>query len=141
MWLFDPGWQSALDSAGARDMARLFSAFASRPWFDLVPDQRHEIVIDGLGEFNGLDYLTAARTKDGESIVVYLPTARPFTVNLGKISGKNATAYWFNPRTGHATSAGQFPATGSHRFLPPAGGDWVLVIDDGSLNLPPPGSG
>jgi hypothetical protein len=139
MWLFDPGWQSALDSVGARDMARLFSAFASRLWFDLVPDQKHEIVIDGLGEFNGLDYLTAARTKGGESIVVYLPTARPFTVNLGKISGKNATACWFNPRTGHATSAGQFPATGSHRFLPPAEGDWVLMIDDASRNLPPPG--
>lgn len=139
MWLFDPGWQSALDSTGARDMKNLISLFASRHWFDLVPDQKHEVVIDGLGEFNGLDYLTAARTNDGASIVAYVPSARPFTVNLSKISGKTANAWWFDPRTGGATSAGHFPATGRHKFRPPAEGDWVLVVDDASLNLPPPG--
>jgi hypothetical protein len=140
IWLFDPGWKSALDSVGARDMTRLFSVFASRRWFDLVPDQKHEIVTDGLGEFNGLDYLTAAETKDGKTIVAYLPSARPFTVDLGKLSGKNAIAWWFDPRTGHATSAGQFPATVRREFLPPSEGDWVLVVDDASQNLPPPGA-
>jgi len=32
----------------------------------------HEVVIDGLGEFNGLDYLAAARTVDGATVIAYL---------------------------------------------------------------------
>ena len=139
IWLFDPGWESALVSAGARDMTRLSSLFASRRWFDFIPDQKHEVVIDGLGEFNGLDYLTAAITKNRKSIVAYLPSARPFTVNLNKILGENATVWWFNPRTGDTTPAGQFATTGSHKFLPPSEGDWVLVVDDTAQKLPPPG--
>jgi len=140
IWLFAPGWEAALDSPGARDMSRLFSLFASRRWSDLVPDQKHEVITDGLGEFTGLDYLTAARAKDGASIIAYLPAARSFTVDLTKVSGKSAIAWWFNPRRGEATKAGEFPTAGSHKFTPPEEGDWVIVLDDASLKLPPPGS-
>ena len=63
IWLFDPGWQTAMDGAGSQDMVRLKALFTSRPWSELVPDQKHEVVVDGLGEFNGLDYLAAARTQ------------------------------------------------------------------------------
>ncbi|MGA3042068.1 MAG: DUF4038 domain-containing protein, partial [Bryobacteraceae bacterium] len=39
IWLFDPGWQAALDGTGSRDMARLQSIFRARAWYDLVPDR------------------------------------------------------------------------------------------------------
>ena len=51
MWLFDPGWEAALNSVGSLDMERLGRLFHSRPWYDLVPDQKHEVVVGGLGEF------------------------------------------------------------------------------------------
>jgi hypothetical protein len=139
MWLFDPGWQAALDSTGARDMARLGAFFSSRPWDELVPDQKHEVVLDGLGEFNGLDYLAAARTPDGGTVVAYLPTSRTFTVDMSKVAGKTARAWWYNPRTGKADAAGEFATSGKREFTPPAEGDWVLVIDGASRGLGAPG--
>jgi hypothetical protein len=139
VWLFDPGWQAALDSTGAQDITRLHALFASRPWYQLVPDQKHEVVVDGLGEFRGLDYLAAARTEDGATVIAYLPTARPFTVDMTKIAGKSAKAWWFNPRTGKSDSAGDFPTTDKKQFTPPGDGDWVLVLDDASRKAGAPG--
>ena len=139
MWLFDPGWQAALDSTGAKDMARVGALFGSRPWNDLVPDQKHEVVVEGLGEFRGLDYLAAARTLDGGTVIAYLPTARTFTVDMTKMAGKQAKAWWFNPRTGKSESAGEFPTSGKRQFTPPGEGDWVLVLDDAARNLAAPG--
>ena len=130
IWLFDPGWQAALNSPGSLDMARLKMFFDGQPWYELIPDDKHEVVTEGLGEFTGLDYLTAARTKDGGTVIAYMPTARPITVDMTKMSGKDAKAVWFNPRTGQSDSAGQLPSTGKHEFRPPADGDWVLVLTD-----------
>lgn len=139
VWLFDPGWQAALDSTGAKDMTRLRALFTSRPWYELVPDQKHEVVVDGLGEFNGLDYLAAARTASGGTVIAYLPTPRTFTVDMTKISGSSSKAWWFSPRTGNAAEAGEFPTSGKRQFTPPGEGDWVLVLDDAALKLPAPG--
>jgi hypothetical protein len=50
-----------------------------------------------------------------------------------------ARAWWFDPAAGTATSIGDFATTGTRVFTPPAAQDWVLVIDDASLNLPAPG--
>ena len=139
MWLFDPGWEQALYSVGADDMQRLFFLFNSRSWHELVPDQKHEVVVDGLGEFNGMDYLTAARASDGATVIAYLPAARTITVDVSKVSGKTAAGWWFNPRSGGAASAGHFATSGRKQLTPPAQGDWVLVLDDTARNLPVPG--
>ncbi|HTZ57954.1 MAG TPA: glycoside hydrolase family 140 protein [Acidobacteriaceae bacterium] len=141
IWLFDPGWEKALDYAGSQDMARLKTLFLSRPWYELVPDADHKVVVDGLGEFRGLDYLAAARTADGGTVMAYMPTRRTITVDMTKVSGKEAKAWWFNPRNGNATAIGTLPTTGTHQFVPPDAEDWVLVLDDGSLGLPAPGQG
>jgi hypothetical protein len=139
VWLFDPGWEAALNSTGAQDMARLKVFFLSRPWYDLVPDQKHEVVVDGLGEFNGMDYLAAARTHDGGTVMAYLPSSRTFTVDMSKVSGKAAKAWWYNPRTGKSQGAGELATTGKHRFTPPGEGDWLLVLDDAIRGLAAPG--
>lgn len=139
IWGFFPGWESALETVGAKDMNRVTALLASRAWYDLVPDEKHEVVLDGLGEFNGLDYLAAARTADGSTIIAYLPSSRTFTVDLTKVSGRSAKGWWYNPRTGAAAEAGEFSTSSKHRFTPPAEGDWVLVLDDASRGLPAPG--
>jgi len=139
IWLFDPGWQTAMDARGSQDMVRLKALFESRPWHELVPDDKHEVVLDGLGEFHGLDYLAAARTADGATVIAYMPTARTITVDLSRISGNAAQAWWFNPRTGKTDSIGKRPGGSRQTFTPPSEGDWVLVLDDASRNLPAPG--
>jgi hypothetical protein len=139
IWQFNPGWQQAMELEGSRSMAHLKTVFTSRPWYELVPDQKHEVVTSGLGEFNGLDYLAAARTTDGGTILAYTPGARTITVDLAKVSGDQACAWWFDPRTGEAQPAGTYPTAGKQDFTPPGEGDWALVIDDASRNYPAPG--
>lgn len=139
VWLFDPGWQAALNGAGSRDMIQLQALFHSRPWYDLVPDVSHRVVVHGLGEFNGLDYLAAARTQDGGTILAYLPSSRTISVDMTGISGKSAKAWWFDPRDGQTTAAGEFATAGKQQFTPPGEGDWVLVLDDASRPFAAPG--
>jgi hypothetical protein len=138
IWLFDPGWETALNSAGAQDMGRLYLLFSSHPWYELVPDEKHEVVVDGLGEFNGMDYLTAARASDGSTVMAYMPTSRTVTVQMNSLSGTEVVAWWFNPRTGQVSEAGKFPTRGKKEFTPSSDGDWVLVLDNAALNLPQP---
>jgi hypothetical protein len=139
IWLFDPGWQAAMDAPGSVGMSRLKALFDSRAWYDLVPDQKHTVVTGGLGEFNGLDYLAAARTADGSTVIAYMPTRRTVTVDMSKISGSRAKVWWFDPRAGRADSAGEFPTSGSREFTSPGSDDWVLVLDDASRNYSVPG--
>jgi len=129
VWLFDPGWQAALNSTGAQDMTRWGELFRSRPWYELVPDEKHEVVVDGLGEFRGLDYLAAARAPDGGTVIAYMPTARTITVDMSKVAGKRAKGSWFNPRTGKWDSAQDSHAEGKRQFTPPGEGDWVLLLE------------
>src|SRR5580765_2196555 len=140
VWNFDPGWEAALNSTGANDMMRLGALFKSRHWDEFVPDEKHEVVVDGLGEFRGLDYLAAARTTDGATVIAYLPSRRPFTADLTRMSGKAVAAWWFNPRTGYATFAGQYPTTARQEFIPSEEGDWVLVLDDAGRHSAAPGT-
>ena len=137
----DKTWQQSMDLPGSVGMMYFGKLFRSRPWYDLIPDQKHEVVTGGLGEFRGLDYLAAGRTADGNTVIAYMPTKRTITVDMSKVSGSQAQGWWFDPRTGHSTEAGVFPTSGRQDLTPPADGDWVLVLDDASLKHPPPGSG
>ncbi len=150
IWLFNPGWQEAMDLEGSRSMVHVKTFFNSRPWYNLIPDPRRpsdgvtavrtNIVVDGLGELNGMDTLAAARTADGSTVMIYLPTARTVTVDLSQVSGERARAWWFNARSGASQSAGEYPTGRPLPFTPPGPGDWGLVIDNAALNLPAPGA-
>jgi hypothetical protein len=133
-------WQQSMDLPGSVGMMYWGALFRSRAWYDLVPDQEHKVVTAGLGEFRGLDYLAAARTSDGSAVIAYMPSNRKITVDMGRVSGSQAKAWWFDPRNGKASAAGEFPTTRARDFTPPAEGDWVLVLDDAARRLPAPGA-
>jgi len=139
VWSFNSGWQAAMDAPGSVGMMCWGKLFRSRPWYNLVPDREHQVVTDGLGEFWGLDYLTAAATLDGGTVIAYLPTARTITVDLSRLAKGRTNVWWFNPRTGIATAAGTLASEGARQFAPPSEGDWVLVLDNAAKNLPAPG--
>jgi hypothetical protein len=74
--------------------------------------------------------------------MIYAPVGRDFRVKLTKISGPEATAWWYNPRDGSATLIGKFPTTGTRLFTPPTPGeelDWILVLDDSEKFFKKPG--
>ncbi len=133
-------WQQAMDLPGSVSMQHWGELFHSRNWYDLIPDQKREVVTSGLGEFKGLDYLAAARTSDGSTVIAYMPTSREISVDMSKVAGSEVKAWWFDPRNGKAADAGRYPAKGTHQFTPPKEGDCVLVLDDAARQLLPPGA-
>jgi hypothetical protein len=74
--------------------------------------------------------------------MVYVPEGpRTFTVDLSQASGSAVRVWWYDPRTGTARQAGDLPTGGARPFTTPGAGEWVLVLDDASQLLPPPGTG
>jgi hypothetical protein len=129
-------WTLALNTEGQRSMAHLRKLLDSRPFVELVPDQG--LVTD---ELSGEAHIQAAR---GQSYAyVYNATGQPFTVNMGRISGSQVKAYWFDPETGEVIFIGRFDNTGQQIFAPRGNpgrrNDRVLILDDAGKNHSFPG--
>jgi len=127
-------WYVALDLPGAVQMKYLRNLIESRPMLDRVPDQ--SLITNSLGTN---DRIQATRGKD--YLFVYTTQGKPITINMGKISGKEVAAYWYNPKNGEYREIGHYANSGQQTFTPTSSGygqDWVLVIDDASKNYPMP---
>ncbi|MBI1387271.1 MAG: DUF4038 domain-containing protein [bacterium] len=131
-------WKESLNDPGATSLLpNIKTLFESRRWYDLVPDQGHTVVTKGY-DTDG-NYVPAARTEHGETVIAYFPGKQTVSVDMGRISGELAQCGWFSPRDGGYESIGVFPAEGSKEFTPPTEDDWVLLIDDASKHFPAPG--
>jgi hypothetical protein len=142
-----PTWQSQLNSAGSVGQQLLGRLFRSRSFHLLVPDTAHVVMTEGAGGS------VCARTSDGRTIIVYLPSSerlwdklisggQSVAIDMGKITDATnlASCSWYNPGTGEVRAAGTFPNSGTRRFRSPDPGDWVLVIDSAEARLRTPGT-
>jgi len=134
-------WQPLMSTEGMVEAGYTFALFDSRPWWLLEPDANSQTVIAGRGTFGDVNYVTAARARDGSTVMAYLPAGGAITVAMGQVSSSTGTARacWYNPRAGQSTLVGTFPTSGSHVFSAPDGQDWVLVLDDDALGRRAPG--
>ncbi|HEV7348606.1 glycoside hydrolase family 140 protein [Telluribacter sp.] len=127
-------WYDALDLPGAAQMTYVRRLMESRPILDRVPDQS---LLTNAREAH--DRIQATRGKD--YLFVYTTQGKDFTVNMGKISGQNLKATWYNPKNGETKEGETVENKGQKKFTPPSNGygqDWVLVLDDVSKNYPKP---
>jgi hypothetical protein len=133
------GWREALSRPASAQMGYLKRLMLSRPYFARIPDQ--SVVIGDAGE--GPAHIAATRDRAGSYMMIYLPQGQSVTIDLRKLSGPTANAWWFDPRIGEATRLGGSLRNDSPlTFMPPTSGptnDWVLVIDDASRDFGPPG--
>jgi hypothetical protein len=124
-------WQEAMELPAANQMKFVRMLMESRPMLDRVPDQ-------SLIEENNLyvgERIQATRGND--YAFIYSAIGKPFTVNLGKISGNQLNAYWFNPKNGENKFIEKVENKGKKKFSPPSmgyGHDWILILDDASKN-------
>ena len=139
-WCNQTDWKTEMNNIGSVSMDYLQRLFRSRSWQTLIPDFEHHIVTSGFGTWGLTDYMTTAITSDRSTIISYMPSSRTVTVNMSKISGKKIKCWWYDPSNGEVTLIGTYKNSGFHNFTPNSEGDWVLVIDDESRNLPAPGS-
>jgi hypothetical protein len=130
-------WYDAIDDPGAGQMQHLKHLMLSRPYFERVSDQS---VIAGE---NGEKYERVIATRGKSYLFAYTYTGRPFRIRMGTISGEQARAWWYDPRTGKAEHIGVFENQGERAFEPPGkpqpGNDWVLVLEDATAGFAEPG--
>jgi hypothetical protein len=138
-------WKKAVNAQGAEQMKYLKLLMESRPFIDAMPDNS---LISGKNT-SGAEHIQVLKGKS--FAFIYIPTGNVPPVKLGKISGKQIKAWWFNPRTGESTNIGEFENSGEKIFTVPGmskeldwlrsgrGCDWVIVLDDASKNFREPG--
>lgn len=137
-------WSQALDQPGAGQMIHGRRLLESRPMLTRIPDDELIVPADPPTQVPGAGRYRFAGTRDteGRYAMIYVPMGRPFAVRMDRLGGPRVKAWWFDPRTGAATQAGEFPNTGEQAFVPPAPGediDWVLVLDQASQGFGAPG--
>jgi hypothetical protein len=135
-WFAPPSmnWQSALASPGAQSMAHLYKLLTSIRWWQLEPDTDNSFLIAGLGTEDAR--AVAACASDRTFAIIYLPSKRPITVDLGQLAGPKIDALWYDPADGRFSpvSGSPFPAAGSRQFTPERENssgfdDWVLFLE------------
>jgi hypothetical protein len=138
-------WFEAIDQPGAVQMQYGRRLIESRPFLTRIPDdtiivtdKRVPTSVPGAGRYR----FVATRDEQGTFAMVYAPIGRTFAVRLDTIKGHKVKAWWYNPRNGEASDAGEFTNEGMREFTPPDKGemiDWILVLDDAARQYPPPG--
>jgi hypothetical protein len=136
-------WKLWLNSPGAQSMVHLKNLLWSRAWWKLVPDFTNTVLTAGH-DVSGMpeDMAVAAQASDGSFALVYMPSARPVTLNLNGLAGPLVKAYWYDPAGGTPIATpipgSPFPSSSSQTLLPPGGrnaattgpySDWVLVLE------------
>ena len=147
-------WRGALQAPGANDLRYLADLIDSRSktpngkvvYFDRRPDDSVVERVDGgknSDKAGKRGHVAAMRDQNGKYLMAYVPTngsSRILTVDLGKLSGSKAKAWWYSPSSGEARDIGIFNTSGSQTFkTPDRADDWVLVIDDASYGWSAPG--
>jgi len=129
IWLFGPGWQDHVQSAGAAGLTRWGAFFRSIDWATLVPDYERRLVSAGGGERRGLNQIGAARSEDGTLAVIYVPEQRPITVETDVLEGRCISATWFDPATGRRDPAGTLVVGSPAVMTAPYAEDAVLLLE------------
>lgn len=152
LWSFDapPGegfaatpsdtWRDALGYPAGRDLAVTRALLDVRDVSTLRPDAPRALLVDGGGSASDASYAPCGVAPDRRSAVCYTPESRPLSLDLAQLSGP-IRATWLHPSTGATTDAGTFDAGGSTTLTPPApdgAGDWLLLLDDATLDAPLP---
>jgi hypothetical protein len=136
-WCRVANWQEQLESVGSKLMANIGKLMKSREWWKLEPDYMNTVVISGMG--SGTSYKSTARASDGKTIMVWFPDTSKATVDLSKISGQQAKAYWWSPNDNTSILIGTYATTASQNFTP-SSVRMVLVIDDEAAGFSAPGT-
>jgi hypothetical protein len=126
IWRKNANWRDALDSPGAQQLGILARILAPLKWWNLVPDQ--SVFAHGAGSDETLD--VAARSTDGDLVIVYLAGSAPVSVDLRSISAAEVVRVTLvNPENGAESSVGEFSHHNIQQFAAPGGAsDAVLIL-------------
>jgi hypothetical protein len=133
--LYDVGdltWQGALDSPGARSMTHLRDLLSRFAWWTLRPDTENRFLTEGVE--NGTKRGVASVACDRSFALVYLPTKRTITLDLGQLRGTRAKLTWYDPSNGASAHPSTSSLAGTEEVQPPphnsdGSDDWILIVE------------
>ena len=112
-------------------MVRFSKILQGIPWALIQPDQEIKLVQDTTQTSE----ITVATISNHRMAILYIPTAREFSLDLTKLTGNSFRAVWYSPRTGRRWTGGEFDRTDTALIVPPdkqPDWDWILLV--GSKN-------
>lgn len=147
VWCLEDGWHDVLDSPGAKALGLMRTIFASRAWWNLVPEQPKDeffvgepfrivgaetFILSGqelydnqrsLDEARGMRFVAAAKTPDGSLLMAYFPdgySREGIEIDLS-VMVDECSVTWIDPTTGDVIEPEglPYPNRGSRMFSPP----------------------
>jgi len=127
-WVTDPEkydyWKKSLQWESAFQMQYLHDFLAAIEWWRLEP--AHGLIRNQPEDVTRR--MVLAKSAAGDLAVAYLPNNDAVEIDV-YVFPAPLRASWFNPVDGRYTSiTGPIENRGTHRFTPPAKGDWVLLL-------------
>lgn len=102
------------------ELARVAQIWRAQRWWRFVPDNDR---VSDSGHHDGLERVLAARSLDGDAVVVYFPGNDGAAIHLdGAVTGARVQAVWFDPRSGAQQTGASYDLPTAN-VTPPAG--WV----------------
>lgn len=140
-----------IDTTGVTQLGYVTRLFTRLTWWNLVPDQTHQIVTAGYGVYrsNATDlhnstYAATAWIPNGSASITFAPVSTTLTVATSKFNGP-ITAQWMDPTSGAfgVIQGSPFPNSGTRSFSTPGtnsegSSDWVLVLTTSAARPSPP---
>lgn len=118
-------WTRAIDTPGVRSMTIARRYFESGPWPSVCPAP--QLLASQPGEQEATRFVAVGQTPDRSWTIAYTPTGDAVAVRQDAIPAQ-ASARWFDPRTGAWWATEGQRRDGSIVFLPPDRSDWVLDL-------------
>jgi hypothetical protein len=152
-WQLTDGWQSSLDTPGVVQLKYMKDLFAPRKWYDLIPDQKHEVVTAGYDAVSCFAGRMAARIgRSGGLLENVLNRFRHYAFLASNAcataastpDGSLAIAYLPSLRT-VTVDMSKLASTTTARWYDPTSGEYLHVqgspfINRGNRRFRPPGS-
>lgn len=141
IWPAAAAWKTVLETPAVTQGGAIVNYFRTLDWWKLVPDAGNTFLTAGQGtkpssgtQDSGAPdplestYATAAVSADGTLGVVYVPTARAFTIDLAKLGG-GRQGWRVDPASLVATPLSSVTASNAAAGTNSAGqSDWLYVF-------------
>lgn len=117
-------WAKALQWESAAQMRHLHDFLAAIEWWRLTP--AHDLIRNQPDDVTRR--MVLAKAAKGDLAVAYLPRNESIELDLSTFPAPLG-ASWFDPVHGRFTAIdGRIEYKGTHRFVAPSKGDWVLLL-------------
>lgn len=127
IWLFDTGWEAALDDTGSVEQGYAADLFTAFQWWKLEPQTGAALVTSSLG--SGATRICPALANDGTFALIYVGSSTTVTIDKSAFSPSSIRIRLYNPTAGtYSTHTASTANSGTINVA--TGGERIIVVDE-----------